>query len=141
MDPTAQLSADGAILSVSVPLRFRKRSGRKVIVAPDGAAPTWAPPNPRVDSTLVKALARAHRWKAMLDSGRFASIKELAEAETTAERYVGNLLRLTLLAPDIIETILDGRLPKGITLAQFMKPWPLVWAEQRDMLRGLAQGG
>ena len=64
----------------------------------------------------------------MLDSGRCSSIKELADTEGMAERYIGNLLRLTLLAPDIVDLILDGRLPKGIGLAQFLKPWPLAWA-------------
>jgi hypothetical protein len=127
----AVLSPDGKILSITVPFKIRKRSGRKVIIAPEGAEAAWAPTPARADAALVKALARAHRWKGMLDSGRFSSIKELAESEHMAERYIGNLLRLTLLAPDIVETILDGRLPKGIGLAQFMKPWPAVWAEQR----------
>ena len=136
----AVLSADGKILSVTVPLNFRKRGGRKLIIAPENAETVWAPPPSRADATLVKALARAHRWKGMLDSGKFSSIKELADAEQLADRYIGNLLRLTLLAPDIIETILDGRLPRGIGLADFMKPWPALWGEQRAQLRALEQG-
>ena len=136
----AVLSADGKILSVTVPLNFRKRGGRKLIIAPENAETVWAPPPSRADATLVKALARAHRWKKMLDSGKFTSIKELADAEQLADRYIGNLLRLTLLAPDIIESILDGRLPRGIGLADFMKPWPALWAEQRAHLHGLGQG-
>ena len=136
----AVLSADGKILSVTVPLNFRKRGGRKLIIAPENAKTIWEPPPTRADATLVKALARAHRWKGILDSGKFSSIKELADAEQLADRYIGNLLRLTLLAPDIIESILDGRLPRGIGLAEFMKPWPALWAEQRAHLHGLGQG-
>ncbi len=87
-----------------------------------------------------RKLARAHRWKGVFDSGRFSSIKELADAEQLADRYIGNLLRLTLLTPDIIGSILDGRLPSSIGLADFMKPWPALWAEQRTHLHGLGQG-
>ena len=138
---SATLSQDGQTLTVFVPINFRKRGGRKLIIPPAGAPePVYSPPQPKTDSTLVKALARAHRWKKMLDSRRFASIRELADAEKLTDSFVGNLLRLTLLAPDIIETILDGRLPKGIGLADFMKPWPGVWEEQRERLHGLGQG-
>ena len=136
----ASLSADGSILSVWVPLRLRRRGGRKLIIAPAGAPePDWAPPPPKADATLVKAVARAHRWKKLLDTRQYPTIKQLAEAEKVHESYVGNLLKLTLLAPDIVEAILDGRLPKGIGLAHFMEPWPAIWAEQRVYLPALAQ--
>ena len=75
----------------------------------------------------------------MLDAKQYVTIKEIAETENIHERYVGNLLRLTLLAPDITEMILDGRLPKGVGLANFMKPWPGIWEEQRAHLRALGQ--
>jgi len=109
------------------------RGGRKMIIGPDGAEgckPTRAAP----EKTLIKAVARAHRWKRMLDDGTYASIPQLAEAEKVAEGYVGRLLRLTLLAPDIIKRILDGQVPKGMGLAEFLKPWPVVWVEQRGRL-------
>ncbi len=131
------LSADGRTLSVTIPFAFRRRGGRKLIIGPDGT-PGWQPPPRAPDNTLIKALARAHRWQRRLDSGRFASIKELADAEGLADRYLAKLLRLTLLAPDIIEMILDGRQPKGIQLADFMGPWPLAWPAQRDHLQRLA---
>ncbi len=135
----ASLSSDGSILSVHVPLNLRKRGGRKLIIAPASAPePVWAPPPSKADPTLVKALARAHRWKKLLDTGKYATIKEIAETEQVAARYIGQLLQLTLLAPDIVEMILDGRLSRNIGLAQFMQPWPDAWEEQREHLRNLS---
>ena len=134
------LSTDGRILSVHVPMTFRRRGGRKLIVAPAGTPEAdWTPAPARTDATLVKALARAHRWKKLLDTKRYATIKEIAETEKVAARYVGQLLQLTLLAPDIIEMILDGRLPKGIGLVDLMKDIPGEWDAQRRHLAALAQ--
>ena len=83
------------------------------------------------DTTLVKALARAFRWRRMMEAGRFATIDELAAAEKINSSYVSRLLRLTLLAPDIVEAILDGRQPEGITLPRLMDPFPVEWERQR----------
>ena len=94
-----------------VPFRIVRRGGRKAIALPDGAS---APRRP--DDALVKALARAFRWKRMLESGEFATIAELAEREGIAPSYMTRVLRLTLLAPDIIEAILDGRQGPDVTL-------------------------
>lgn len=116
-------------VTVHVPFRVVKRGGRKEVQLPDGA-----PVQRRTDNTLVKALARAFRWKRMLDSGEFASISELAECEGIAPSYLTRVLRLTLLAPDIVEAILDGRQPRELTLEQMRKPLPLDWAEQKDLL-------
>ncbi len=96
---------------------------------PEGAEPARKP-----DSTLVKALARAFRWNRMLGSGAFMSISELAEREGIAPSYMTRILRLTLLAPDIVEAILDGRQRPDVTLARLMKPVPMEWKEQRDLL-------
>jgi hypothetical protein len=85
----------------------------------------------RTDNTLVKALARAFRWKRMLESGEFASISELAEREGIAFTYMARLLRLSLLAPEIVDAIMDGRQPESVTLANMMDPFPLDWKEQR----------
>src|SRR5690606_2851364 len=84
----------------------------------------------RSDSTLVKALARAFRWKRMLESGEFATIAELAEREGIAPSYMTRILRLTLLAPDIVEAIVDGRQGPKVTLAQVPVPFPVEWQEQ-----------
>jgi hypothetical protein len=88
-----------------------KHDGRKQVVAPECS--TWDAPLPQVDNTMVKALARAFRWKDMLEEGRFAIVNELAKAENMNASYVGHVLRPTLLAPDIVEEILDGRQPPG----------------------------
>jgi hypothetical protein len=81
---------------------------------------------------MVKALARAFRWKRMLENGRYASISEIAAAEKIDRGFVGSILRLTLLAPDIIEAILDGRQPAGLGLSALLKPFPLEWERQRE---------
>jgi hypothetical protein len=82
------------------------------------------------DTTLVKALARAFRWRRMLEAGRYATINELAAAEKINSSYVSRLLRLTLLAPNIVEAILDGRQPAGMTLPGLMEPFPVEWGRQ-----------
>ena len=85
----------------------------------------------RVDSTLVKAMARAHRWQGMLESGRYGSIAELAAAERINPSYLARVLRMTLLAPEIVEAVLNGRHdPERITLASLMCPFPMMWQEQ-----------
>jgi len=123
---------DGRTLTVRVPLTVRKRGGRKQVVMPDGAC--WGQPRPRIDNTMVKAIARAHRWKRLMESGRFASVTELAEAEKINQSYLCRVLRLTLLAPDIVEAILDGRQPAAIQIDALLKPMPLEWAAQRAAL-------
>jgi len=121
---------DGETQTVQIPLRLRKRGGRKLMIVPEGAT-AWAPQRARVDSALVKAIARAYRWRSMLESGEYASINELAAAEKINQSYVCRILRLTLLAPMIVEAILDGRHPAKMTLATLMEPFPVGWQEQR----------
>ena len=123
---------DGRTLTVRVPLTLRKRGGRKQVVMPEGAC--WGQPRPRVDNTMVKAIARAHRWKRLMESGRFASVTELAEAEKINQSYLCRVLRLALLAPDIVEAILDGRQPAALQMDALLKPMPLEWAAQRAAL-------
>jgi len=113
----------------------RKRGGRKLVLAPDGAP---VPPSaPHIDSTLVKAIARAFRWQKMLETGRYATIKEIAKAERINPSYVSRVLRLTLLAPATVEAILDGRADQAPTLAEAMGGvFPVIWARQRRQLPG-----
>jgi hypothetical protein len=94
---------------------------------PDGASQPR-----RTDNTLVKALARAFRWKRMLESGEFTTIAELAEREGIAASYMTRVLRLTLLAPDIVEAILDGRRGPEVSLARGLEPFPAEWNEQKN---------
>jgi hypothetical protein len=81
---------------------------------------------------MVKAIARAFRWRDMLESGEYATIREIATAEKINETYVGRVLRLTLLAPDIVEAILNGRQPKGLQLDGLMRRFPVGWTAQRS---------
>jgi len=116
-------------LTIRVPFRIVKRGGRKEMQLPEGA------PQPRrTDNTLVKALARAFRWKRMLESGEFATITELAQREELALSYMTRVLRLTLLAPEIVTSILDGKQGPEVTLARLMEPFSPDWYEQRVQL-------
>ena len=121
---------EGTTIVVDIPMQWKRRGGRKVIIAPDGGD-AWAPAKPRHDEALIRALARAHRWKRMLEEGRYPSINVLAAAEKINRAYVCRLLNLTLLAPDIQEAILDGRQPKGVQMDELTRAMPKEWAEQR----------
>jgi hypothetical protein len=133
-DIQTRISKDGRTATVSIPVIFRQRGGRKQILSPPGATP-WSPA-PRVDTALVKAIVRAYRWRQMLESGEYASSTELAEAEEVNASYFSRILRLTLIAPDIIEAILAGRQPSTLQLDDLLKPMPAVWARQRGQLFG-----
>lgn len=117
-------------VTVNVPFRVVKRGGRKEMRLPDGTAEPR-----RSDKTLVKALGRAFRWKRMLESGEFATIAELAEHERMAPSYMTRVLRLTLLAPDIVEAILDGKQGPEVTLARVLEPFPSEWEGQQKLLK------
>ena len=122
-------------VTVSVPLTIRRRGGRKQIIGPDGAV---ARPGDngagfvpvRGDPALIKALARGFRCRRMLEEGRYASISEMAKAESVERGYVGSLLRLTLLAPAMVEAIVAGRQPEGVTLPALLDGMPVGWGEQ-----------
>jgi hypothetical protein len=126
------ISRDGRTATVSISVTFRQRSGRKQILAPPGAA-SWSPA-PRADTALVKAIVRAHRWRQMLESGKYNSSTELAKAERVNESYFGRILRLTLIAPDITEAILAGRQPSTLQLDDLLKPLPPSWIQQHSEL-------
>lgn len=113
-------------VTVHVPFRVVKLGGRKEVQLPDGA-----PAQRKTDNTLIKALARAFRWKRMLESGDFTTINDLAEREGIAPSYMTRVLRLTLLAPDIVEAILDGRQGPEVTLGRLLKGFPVEWKGQR----------
>ena len=129
-------------VTVRVPLAIRHRPGRKTVVTPVRMAAARLPT--RADPALLKALARAFRYQRLLDEGRYASISEMATAERIERGYLGTLLRLTLLAPELVEAILDGRQPQAITLPHLLKPFPLKWSLQPEplgLLRASARCG
>jgi hypothetical protein len=116
-------------LTIRIPMRLQRRGGRKLIVAPEGAAALS--PKPRRDETLVKAIVRAHRWRRRIESTQARSITDLAAQERVTDAYVCRLLPLTCLAPDIVEAILDGRQPRWLKLGELLGNGPLTWEEQR----------
>jgi hypothetical protein len=109
-------------ITARVPLAIRRRAGRKTIVMPAGEQSVQAVTT-RADPALVKTLARAFRYQRLLDDGRYASISEMATAERIERGYLGSLLRLTLLAPDIVEAILDGQASSLLGLPQLLEPF------------------
>jgi hypothetical protein len=116
-------------ITVRVPLKLRRRPGRKTLVslgfgAEGGRIATKA------DPALLKALARAFRYQKLLDEGRYASISEMAAGEKFERGYLGTLLRLTLLSPAMVEAILNGRQPEGVTLPGLLEGVPVGWGEQ-----------
>jgi hypothetical protein len=123
------LSKDGRSMTVHIPITLRHQGGRKQVVTPAGATP-WIPTPSRVDNTIVKAIVRAHRWRDMLESGRHATVRDLAKAEVINESYLGRVLRLTLLSPSIIEDILGGRQPPTLELEGLLKQFPIEWDKQ-----------
>jgi hypothetical protein len=124
------LSRDGRTMVVRIPISLRRQKGRKQVVTPANAAP-WTPVPSRVDSALVKAIVRAHRWRDMLESGRYDTLRELAKAEKINESYLGRVLRLTLLSPVVTEAILSGQQPQQIELADLLQLFPVEWERQR----------
>jgi hypothetical protein len=122
-------SSDGR-LTVCVPIRIKRRGARKVVTLPDGQA---SPPRPRDDTPtpIQLALARGHRWLALLESGEAKSLKEIAARESLDNSYVSRMVNLTLLAPDIVAAILDDELPDHVTLFDLAVDPPALWDEQR----------
>jgi len=120
-------------LTVHVPFTLHLRGGRKTVISPVPLSAT-AFSKPRFDNALIKALARAHRWRRMIEQGTYASITDLAKAEGVNQSYACRLLRLTLLSPAIVEAILDGRQSDSLQLAHFLKPFPVLWNEQAKQL-------
>jgi hypothetical protein len=124
-------------VTVMVPMSIRRRGGRKQIIGPDGA-PVRAGGDgagvavTRGDPALIKALARAFRWRRMLEEGRYGSIRELAAAEGVDRAYVGRVLKLTLLAPEVVEAILNGSQAPSVDLPAMIEPIPIEWSHQRQ---------
>ena len=129
----ADLSSDGRTLTVRVPMTFKTRGGRKLVISPDGV-PSWAKTRTRIDNTMVKALARAFRWRKLLETGVYTTVEEIAAAEKINTSYVSRILRMTLLAPEVVEMIIDDRQSADLTLAKLTKPFSVEWKEQMRQL-------
>jgi hypothetical protein len=127
-------TSSGRTVAVRVPMTFRRIGGRKQIIAPGDTAPGVPRPQRRVDATIVKALGRAHRWKGMLENGEYTTTAELAAAEKINASYLARVLRLTLLAPDIVQSLLDGDPRIKEQLQGLLTPFPVGWDQQRRRL-------
>jgi hypothetical protein len=126
--PTIRVDDDGVV--VHIPMTFKRRGGRKEIIMPDNAQ-AFDGGTPNTQKPLVIALARAFRWQELLETGKVASIASLAKRLKVDRAYVSRILNLTLLAPDIVEAIMNGEEPSGLSLAKLTKPFPVLWEDQR----------
>ncbi len=126
---------DGDAIVIDIPMALRHRGGRKEIVLPPGVAPVAESANTDAPATsLALALARAFRWQEMIESGQAESNSDLARKLKLDQSYIARTIRLTSLAPDLVEAILDGQEPDGLSLRSLRRNLPLTWDEQRRML-------
>lgn len=125
-------ASDGG-MSISLPIKLKRRSGRQLITLPDG---TQHEPRPwdTEPTPLQLALARGHRWLQMLTSGKASSLRQIADLESVDNSYVSRMINLTTLAPDIVEAILDDQLPPTVTLFDLAVDPPRLWSQQRQKL-------
>lgn len=118
-------SADHA-LETFVPLAFRRR--RRQLVSTDGREAH--------DVKLINGLARGLYWQQLIDSGAMANEGEIARAEGLAPYMINKLMRLALLAPDLVEQLIGGQQPRQMNLMWFMRnPLPADWQAQREIVR------
>lgn len=122
---------------IHIPMTLKKRGGRKEIIVPEGLPRSR--PRSLAQEPLVVALARAFHWRDLIDGGQYSSIIELARALGVDRSYVGRIIRLTLLAPDIVEAILRGNEPSCMSLGRLTRQIPMEWQEQREKL-GVGSG-
>ena len=132
MKPSIKLNREGNLIQIFIPAQLSRQSGRKTILSPTGQ-PVNPDRNKEADITLLNALVKAHRWNRWLQKGKYDSVKSIAADEgISSPSYASRILRLTLLAPDIQEKILDSTHPATLTLADFMAPFPSLWELQRQ---------
>ena len=127
------IDREGNEIVIRIPMQLKRRGGRKEIISPHGLPVVPARKSP-TQEPLLTALARAFHWQDLLGSGRYKSIAELAEALQVDRSYVGRILRLRLLAPDIVDAIVEGQEPSGLSLERLTKAMPMLWEAQRERL-------
>lgn len=137
------LAGGGVRITTFVPFHFKKRGVKKVIVGPEGISQpvsvTASPVlTPEQDRPLLKALGRGIYWQQLIDNGTVASGTEIAERECIHRSTVNDLLRLALLAPDIVQAAYEGRLPRAVSLEAILRAKvPMSWDEQRKLIVSL----
>jgi hypothetical protein len=127
-----RLSTDGKTIVYNIPMRFHRRGGRRMIMLPEHEAARKNSEGPS-DDPMVNALSKAYKWKLMLDAGEAPTVRQLAEMEKVDQSFMARILRLNNLAPDIIESILDGKTPDTLNLEAMRGTIPLAWQEQREL--------
>lgn len=138
------LGDGGVQITTFVPLRFKKRGIKKVIVPPEGAGEAeifhTQAIAPLHDSVLLRALGRGHYWQHLLDSGSVVDTAEISEREGIYRATVSEVLRLALLSPEIAEAAIDGSLPRTVSLERLLRTtFPLDWGKQRELIGGLGE--
>jgi hypothetical protein len=122
------IPASDGCLTISVPIQIKRRSGRKLVTLPNGEAGASRPwdgaPTP-----LQLALARGHRWLAMLESGEVKFLREIARKEGVDSSYVSRMVNLTTLAPDIVAAILDETASPEVTVFNLAVEPPALWED------------
>ena len=127
-DPMLVRALDGAV-TVSIPIRIRRFSGRMQVVVPPGVSTT--PIGEAVPTPLQIALARGHRWLRLIESGKVTNLSAIAKQENVDRSYISRMVNLTTLAPDIQAAILDETLPDTVSLFDLAVDTPLSWEQQR----------
>jgi len=133
-----QTASDGRI-ALAIPIHFKRRSGRKLVTLPDGEVLNPRPWD-KEPTPLQCALARAHHWQRLLDSGEARTLQEIADKEGVSNPYVTRMLKLTTLAPDLVAAILDDDLPNQVTLFDLTVALPAIWEDQRAMVAAMISG-
>ena len=135
-------AAASAGLTTEIPMTFRRRAGKAVIVLPNGERAVERR-EALIDNAMVKLIARGHRWHRQLFDGTHASIADIAKSENINPSFVSRILRLAYLSPTLVEAILDGKYPAHLTMKDLMEPFPMEWELQREHFfsRGSVKGG
>ena len=128
-------------LTTEIPMTFRRRAGKAVIVLPNGERAVERR-EALIDNAMVKLIARGHRWHRQLFDGTHASIADIAKSENISPSFVSRILRLAYLSPTLVEAILDGKYPAHLTMKDLMEPFPMEWERQREHFfsRGSVKG-
>ena len=125
----AAVQQPGAKLTTFIPVRIKRRGGRKVVV-PAAAGDKM----PEHDAPILTALSRAFHWQRLIDEGIVSSGSDIARREGLHQTTVNELLRLTLLSPTLVRSILDGRQPKTLSLLWLKNNLPPSdWGEQHAL--------
>ena len=120
---------DGAV-TVSIPIRIRRVSGRKQVMVPPGVSATAI--GEPVQTALQIALARGHRWLRQIESGKSTNLAAIARTESVDNSYVSRMVNLTTLAPDVQAAILEDPVPDTVSLFDLAVDMPMSWGEQRE---------